>query len=162
MSDILPPRPTCSPPPPPPPELLEVREKVLKFNDNYRVTINGSRMEVHNWLADFNSPWTGIDGETMTIHRKVLARNFDIEINNILNFYAEWIQRSNSAYTAKVLGPGNILEVKIDETKATLKSCDKGCWKKLVKIDAEEEEIFLETCRLEICNDCQKKIFKKD
>ena len=130
MSDILPPRPTCSPPPPPPPELLEVREKILKWNDNYRVTINGSKMEVHNWLADFNSTWIGIDGETMTIHRKILSRNFDIDLNNMLNFYADWIHNRDSEYTAKVLEPGNILEVKPDEVKAALKKCDKGCWEK--------------------------------
>ena len=37
MSDILPPCPTYPPPLPPPAPLLEVREKVLKYNDNYKL-----------------------------------------------------------------------------------------------------------------------------
>ena len=157
MSDILPPCPTYPPPLPPPAPLLEVREKVLKYNDNYRVTINGSKMEVHNWLADFNSTWIGIDGETMTIQRKILARNFDIEINNILNFYADWIHKSNSEYTANVLEPGNILEVKIDETKATLKNCIEECWEKL-NILAKEKggTVTGEDCKSVLCESCQK------
>ena len=159
MSDILPPRPTCSPPPPPPPELLEVREKVLKWNDNYRVTINGSKMEVHNWLADFNSPWTGIDGETMTIHRKILSKNFDIEINNILNFYADWIHKSNSKYTADILEPGNILEVKIDKIKAILKNCNKGCWEKITELAEERnDDVPWKDCKPVMCESCQKLI----
>ena len=159
MSNVLPPRPTCVPPPPPPPELLEVRGKVLKWNDSYRVTINGSKMEVHNWLADFNSPWIGIDGETMTIQRKIIARTFDIEINNILNFYADWIHKSDSAYTADVLEPGNILEVKMDEVKATLKRCDNGCWEKINVLAIERDgEVPWEDCQPVMCCACKKLI----
>ena len=159
MSNLLPPRPTCVPPPPPPPELLEVREKVLKWNDSYRVTINGSKMEVHNWLADFNSPWIGIDGETMPIQRKILSRNFDIEINNILNFYADWIHKSNSEYTADVLEPGNILEVKLDEVKAALKKCDKGCWAKITDLaEQKNDEVPWDECISKMCENCQKLI----
>lgn len=65
-------------------ELLVVRDKILKWNENYRVTVNGSKIEVHNWLADFNSKWTGIDGETMSMNTKVNAHTLDMEINNII------------------------------------------------------------------------------
>ena len=167
MSDILPPIPTCSPPPPPPPELLTVREKIMKWNNNYRVTINGSKMEVHNWLADFNSAWKDIDGETMSMNKKVNAYNLDMEINNILNFYADWIQTSESEYTAAVLEPGNILEVTIDQVKAPIKKCDKGCWEKineevdercqqLLLSEDDVDEVHWKDCKHVMCESCQE------
>lgn len=50
--------------------------------------------------------------EKLCLYTQILSRNFDIEINNILNFYTDWIHKSNSEYTTNVLEPGNILEVK--------------------------------------------------
>ena len=160
----------------PPRELLVVRDKILKWNESYRVSINDSKIEVHNWLADFNSTWKDIDGETMSMNKKVNAYNLDMEINNILNFYADWIHKSNSEYTASVLSPGNILEVKIDEARATIKSCDKGCWEKINKavdersqqlIRSGEEikhlssgdevvEVSWKDCKHVMCEPCQK------
>lgn len=116
-----------------PRELLVVRDKILKWNESYRVRIYDSKIEVHNWLADFNSAWKDIDGETMSMNKKVNAYNLDMEINYILNFYADWIKTSESEYTADVLEPGNILEVTIDQVKAPIKNCDKGCWEKINK-----------------------------
>lgn len=157
-----------------PRELLVVHDKILKWNENYRVTINGSKLEVHNWIADFNSKLIDIDGEMMSIHKKTIAYNLDIEINNILNFYADWIQTSNSEYTADVLKPGNILEVKIDQVKASIKKCDKGCWEKINKevdercqqliqaekfkqdLSGDEVEVSWADCKHVMCESCQK------
>ena len=151
----------------PPKELLEVHDNILKWNENYRVTINDSKIEVHNWLADFNSKWTGVDGETMSMNKKVNAHTLDMEINNILNFYADWIQTSKSEYTAAVLKPGNILEVTIDQVKAPIKKCDKGCWEKinnavdersqqLISSGEEIVEVSWEDCKQVMCESCQK------
>ena len=160
----------------PPRELLVVRDKILKWNENYRVTVNGSKIEVHNWLADFNSKWTGVDGETMSMNTKVNAHMFDMEINNILNFYADWIQTSKSEYTAAVLEPGNILEVTIDQVKAPIKKCDKGCWEKInnavddksqqlirsgkeikqISSGDEVVEVSWKDCKQVMCESCQK------
>ena len=151
----------------PPKELLEVHDNILKWNENYRVTINGSKIEVHNWLADFNSKWTGVDGETMSMNTKVNAHTLDMEINNILNFYADWIQTSKSEYTAAVLEPGNILEVTIDQVKAPIKKCDKGCWEKinnavdersqqLIRSGDEIVEVSWKDCKQVMCESCQK------
>ena len=159
-----------------PRELLVVRDKILKWNENYRVTINDSKIKVHNWLADFNSKWTDIDGETMSMNKKVNAYNLDMEINNILNFYADWIQTSKSEYTAAVLEPGNILEVTIDQVKAPIKKCDKGCWEKINKeVDERSQQLILsgeeikylssgdevvevswKDCKHVMCESCQK------
>ena len=160
----------------PPRELLVVRDKILKWNESYRVSINDSKIEVHNWLADFNSDWKDIDGETMSMNKKVNAYNLDMEINNILNFYADWIQTSKSEYTAAVLEPGNILEVTIDQVKAPIKKCDKGCWEKINKaVDERSEqlicsgeeikhissgdevvEVSWKDCKHVMCESCQK------
>ena len=160
----------------PPRELLVVRDKILKWNESYRVSINDSKIEVHNWLADFNSAWKDIDGETMSMNKKVNAYNLDMEINNILNFYADWIQTSKSEYTAAVLEPGNILEVTIDQVKAPIKKCDKKCWEKINKaVDERSEqlicsgeeikhlssgdevvEVSWKDCKHVMCESCQK------
>ena len=161
----------------PPRELLVVRDKILKWNENYRVTINDSKLEVHNWLADFNSKWTDIDGETMSIDKKTNAYNLDMEINNILNFYADWIQTSKSEYTSAVLKPGNILEVTIDQVKAPIKKCDKECWEKInkevdercqqlihskefkqIRSGDEVVEVSWTDCKHVMCESCQKTI----
>ena len=160
----------------PPRELCVVRDKILKWNKRYRVSINDSKIEVHHWLADFNSAWKDIDGETMSMNKKVDAYNLDMEINNILNFYADWIQTSESEYTAAVLEPGNILEVTIDQVKAPIKKCDKGCWEKINKeVDERSQQLILsgeeikylssgdevvevswKDCKHVMCESCQK------
>ena len=142
-----------------PRELLVVRDKILKWNENYRVTINDSKIKVHNWLADFNSKWTDIDGEIMSMNKKVNAYNLDMEINNILNFYADWIQTSKSEYTAAILKPGNILEVTIDQVKAPIKKCDKGCWEKITDLaEQKNDEVPWDECISKMCENCQKLI----
>ena len=160
----------------PPRELLVVRDKILKWNESYRVSINGSKIEVHNWLADFNSKWIDIDGETMSMNTKVNAHTLDMEINNILNFYADWIQTSKSEYTASVLKPGNILEVTIDQVKAPIKNCKNGCWDKInhavdqrsqqliqqgdqfkmIRSGDEVVEVSWNDCKHVLCESCQK------
>ena len=159
-----------------PPDLLMVRDKIRKWNDNFRITINDSKIEVHNWLADFNSEWKDVNGEIMSINKKVNAYNLDMEINNILNFYADWIQTSKSEYTASVLKPGNILEVTIDQVKAPIKKCKNDCWDKInhaidektqqliqkgdefKKISSGDEvvEVSWEDCKHVLCESCQK------
>ena len=61
-----------------PPDLIMVRDKIRKWNDNFRITINDSKIEVHNWLADFNSKWEDVNGETMSMNTKVNAYNLDM------------------------------------------------------------------------------------
>ena len=159
-----------------PQDLLMVRDKIRKWNDNFRITINGLQIEVHNWLADFNSKWEDVNGETMSINTKVNAKMLDIEINNILNFYADWIQTSKSEYTAAVLEPGNILEVTIDQVKAPIKNCNKGCWDKIndavdqrsqqliqqgdkfkmISSGDQVVEVSWNDCKHVLCESCQK------
>ena len=127
-------------------------------------------------MADFNSAWKDIDGETMSMNKKVNACNLDMEINNILNFYAGWIQTSKSEYTAAVLKPGNILEVTIDQVKAPIKKCDKGCWGEIndavdercqqlirsgeeikqIRSGDEVVEVSWKDCKHVMCESCQK------
>ena len=101
------------------------------------------------------------------MNTKVNAHTLDMEINNILNFYADWIQTSKSEYTAAVLEPGNILEVTIDQVKAPIKKCDKGCWEKinnavdersqqLIRSGVEVVEVSWEDCKQVMCESCQK------
>ena len=159
-----------------PPDLIMVRDKILQWNDNFRITINEYKIEVHNWIADFNSNWKDVNGEIMSINKKVNAYNLDMEINNILNFYADWIQTSKSEYTASVLKPGNILEVTIDKVKAPIKNCKNGCWDKInhavdqkaqkliqngddfKKISSGDDvvEVAWEDCKHVLCDSCQK------
>ncbi len=159
-----------------PPDLIMVRDKIRKWNDNFRITIYDSRIEVHNWLADFNSKWDDVNGEIMSINKKVNAYNLDMEINNILNFYANWIQTSKSEYTASVLEPGNILEVTIDQVKAPIKNCKNGCWDKInhavdqrsqqliqkgdqfktIRSGDEVVEVSWNDCKHVLCESCQK------
>ena len=150
-----------------PPDLIMVRDKILQWNDNFRITINEYKIEVHNWIADFNSNWKDVNGEIMSMNKKVNAYNLDMEINNILNFYADWIQTSKSEYTAAVLEPGNILEVTIDQVKAPIKKCVKGCWEKinnavdeksqqLISLGEEIVEVSWEDCKQVMCESCQK------
>ena len=159
-----------------PPDLIMVRDKILQWNDNFRITINEYKIEVHNWIADFNSNWKDVNGEIMSINKKVNAYNLDMEINNILNFYADWIQTSKSEYTAAVLKPGNILEVTIDQVKAPIKKCDKGCWEKInnavdersqqlirsgkdikqISSGDEVVEVSWKDCKEVMCESCQK------
>ena len=159
-----------------PPDLIMVRDKIRKWNDNFRITIYDSKIEVHNWLADFNSKWDDVNGEIMSMNKKVNAYNLDIEINNILNFYADWIQTSKSEYTASVLEPGNILEVTIDQVKAPIKNCKNGCWDKInhavdqrsrqliqkgdqfktIRSGDEVVEVSWNDCKHVLCESCQK------
>ena len=159
-----------------PPDLIMVRDKIRKWNDNFRITINDSKIEVHNWLADFNSKWDDVNGEIMSMNKKVNAYNLDMEINNILNFYADWIQTSKSEYTASVLKPGNILEVTIDQVKAPIKNCKNGCWDKInqavderaqqliqkgdkfktIRSGDEVVEVSWNDCKHVLCESCQK------
>tara|TARA_Y100000591_G_scaffold144649_1_gene124290 strand:+ start:3278 stop:3775 length:498 start_codon:yes stop_codon:yes gene_type:complete len=159
-----------------PPDLIMVRDKIRKWNDNFRITIYDSKIEVHNWLADFNSKWDDVNGEIMSMNKKVNAYNLDIEINNILNFYADWIQTSKSEYTASVLEPGNILEVTIDQVKAPIKNCKNGCWDKINHaVDQRSQqliqkgdqfktirsgdvvvEVSWNDCKHVLCESCQK------
>ena len=114
-----------------PPELLQVRAKILKWNYNWRVTVSGSKLEVHNQFADFGQILWGVDGEGLNNNQIALCVHFNEEIVSILRFYADWIQKSSSKWTASVLSPGNILEVEIDEFKAILISCDEACMEKV-------------------------------
>ena len=144
---------------PPHPKLLEVREKILKWNDRYRVSITGSKMEVHNHLADFGQILWGVDGEGLSANNISLTLHFNAEINNILNYYAAFIHNNGDVWTADVLAPGNILEVKQDECRAILNNCDRGCWEKVVNFVKEREgEIPWKQLLTVVCPSCKRLI----
>ena len=86
-----------------------IREDYSRNFESYKLNISDSRIEIHNHLADFNSV-KNRDGEYMNMHLRLLSRTFDIEINQGLNGYADWIN-GNSGFSAVVLDPGNILEI---------------------------------------------------
>jgi len=142
-----------------PPELLEVREKILKWNYNWRVTIDGGRLEVHNQFADFGQILWGIDGEGLGANQIALCLHFNEGIKSILRFYEDWICSSSSEWMANVLSPGNVLEVVIDEFRAMLKSCDEPCMEKVESLCiARGGEMQKKDCLPVVCKSCQKKI----